>query len=367
MFKKLLIVFAIILISGLSGIITDRYLFPRLASTKFFSKYDFLKKTTERVTVINKTEQVYIKEDSSIDKIANQAISSIVNIVAYDNLNFTNLTGEIITSDGIIMTYAKESMPEKYKIIVKDGNVYDGELLTIDSWSNLAFIKINASNLPVISFANSDEYKPGEKIISVGNNMTEYQNNFSLGILNSFDPTFNISGESLSTAEKLEGVFLSDFNDNKISVGGPVINYSGQIIGITGSVLKNGKIEYFQIPSNKIKKVINKVIDNNLNSNPILGLYYIPINKSYALINDLNYDHGALVYSKSGQNGLAIISKTPAAKAGLKINDIILKVGEEDVDLSNNLSDLLYKYKKDGIIELTIIRNEEEMKIPVQL
>jgi S1-C subfamily serine protease len=178
---------------------------------------------------------------------------------------------------------------------------------------------------------------------------------------------FNISGESLSTAEKLEGVFLSDFSNEKVSIGGPIINYSGQTIGMTGSVSKNGKIEYFQIPSNKIKKVLDKVIEKKIDSNPIFGAYYKPINKSYSLVNGLDINYGAMIYSKSGQNGLAVIAKTPAAKAGLKINDIITKIGENEITLLNNFSNLLYNYKKGDMIEVTILRDKKEMKISVQL
>lgn len=367
MFKKIGFFVSIIVISGISGIVADRYIFPRLATTKFFSKYEFLKKSTERVTVINKTEQVYIKEDSSVAKITNQVASAIVNIVSYDEKTFDNLTGQIMTSDGLIMTYATEDMSKKYKVMTREGNVYDGELVGVDSWSNLAFIKINANNLPVISLANSDEYSPGEKIISIGNDMREYQNKFSAGILNSFDPTFNISGESLSTAEKVEGVFLSDFNKEKLSVGGPIINHSGQVIGVTGSVLKNGVLEYFQIPSNKIKDVLDKTIKNELDTNPIFGVYYMPITKSYALTKNLSVDHGAMIYSKSGQQGLAVIYGTPAAKADLRINDIVTKIGEEEIGLKSNFSGILYKYKKGDTVELTVLRDGNEIKMSIQI
>ena len=392
MFKKIIFIVGIILIAGISGIIADRYFFPYLATSRFFAKNEFLKKATENVTVINKTEQVYVKEDSSITKITNQVVPAIVNIATYsENINknssqknlvmSVNGTGEILTSDGIIMTTASAIIPDystskkslaldsarRYKVITNNGNVYDAKILGIDSWSNLAFLKITASNLPVISFGNSDEYNPGEKLIAISNNTSDYQNKFTAGLLSSFDASYNISGEALSKSETIEGVFLSDFNEKILATGSPVMDYSGQIMGITGGAMKNGQMEYFQIPANKIKLVLEKVISGELDSNINLGIYYLPINKSLALANNLSTDQGALIYSASGQQGLAIISGSVADKAGLKINDIITKVENVEISAKNNLSDILYQYKKGDRIEFTVLRAQQELKIMAQL
>lgn len=375
MLKKIILIVGIILIAGISGIISDRYFFPYLATSRFFAKNEFLKKATENVTVINKTEQVYVKEDSSITGITNQIIPTIVNVVSYQEnannknnlISSTNNTGEILTSDGIIMTSASAIIPNgNYKVILNDGNIHDAKILGIDKWSNLAFLKIIASNLPVMPFGNSDEYDPGEKLIAISNNTPNYQNKFTAGLLSSFDTSFNISGEALSKAENMEGVFLTDFNEKILSIGSPVIDYSGQMMGVTGAAMKNGQLEYFQIPANKIKLVLEKVINGTLDSNINLGIYYLPINKSLTIVNNLPTDHGALIYSASGQQGLAVISGSVADKAGLKINDIITKIENTQISAKNNLSDILHQYKKGDRVEFTVLRVGQEIKIMVQ-
>ncbi len=366
----------IIAISGLSGIVANRYIFPYLSATKLFSKYSFLKKSTEEVTIINKTEQIYVKDDTSINKIASQAESSVVNIVSYATIEkkgasstIKSGTGLIITSDGLIITYSSAIIAEnaKYKIITGDKNVYDATLLEIDSYSNLAFLKINSGNLPAASFANSDEAQPGEKIIVIGNNSGEYTSSFSAGILSNFNSGFNLSEKIIASSEKLEGVFESDIFLQENYVGGPIVDYAGQIIGITGMVLRDNKERFFQIPSNKIKLIIDKELRKELDKNCALGIYYLPITKTYALINSLPAETGALIYSPSGQQGLAIIANSPATNAGLKINDIITAVSNEKIDSKNTLPDLLFKHKKGEEIELTILRDGQEIKINVQL
>jgi serine protease Do len=381
MFKKSLFIIIVIIISGLSGIVFDRYFFPYLAATKLFSKYEILKKSAENVTVINKTEQVYVKEESSLDKIAAQIASSVVNVVSYPNPDIKNSgkniagnltkngTGLIITSDGLVMTYLSVINPEnsKYKVLGSDGNAYDAELSGIDSWSNLAFFKINASNLPAVTFGNSDDVKAGEKVIAIGNSQGGYQNSYVSGQISDFNPTYNISGKAVSMSDKLEGVFDIDSNFGKKYTGGPLVDYSGQVIAVFGSIDREGGTDYFGITGNKIKSVIDRAIKKEMDKNYQLGIYYIPITKTYALANNLAADSGAMIYSSSGQQGLAIISGSPASRSDLKINDIITQVNGEKISENKSLPDLLYKYKKGDRVELTLIRNSQEMKTSVQM
>ena len=383
MFKKIIFILIIILISGLSGIISDRYLFPYLATTKLFSKYDFLKKSTENVTMISKTEQVYVKEESSLNKIANQVSSSVVNVVSYPSPEIKvsskntsrsansvkNGTGLVITSDGLIMTYANTVNLEncKYKIIMSDETLYDAEIWGIDSWSNLVFLKVNASNLPAISFGNSDDVKSGEKVVAIGNSQENYQNSYASGQISNFNPVYNLSGKALSFSDKLEGIFEVNVDFGKKYVGGPLVDYSSQVVAVMGSVEKDGAVDFFGIPSNKIKLAMDRAIKKELEKNYQLGIYYISVTKTYALANGLSLNSGALIYSPSGQQGLAIISGSQASKSDLKIGDIITQVNGEKIEENKSFSDLLYKYKKGEEIELTVMRNNQEMKIKVQL
>lgn len=382
--KTILFIAGIALISGFSGIIANHYIFPRLAVMKFFSGYDFIKKAAENVTIINKTEQVYIKEDASVNKIVNQVASSVVSITSYVATEKTTAgtvlvsmvpsatksgTGLVVSSDGLVLTYASAIIAEnaKYKVAFDNGNVYDATFSGIDSYSNLAFLKLSASNLPVASFTNSDDAKPGEKIIAVGNDAGTHSAFFAAGVLSIFNPYYNLSEKTVASSEKLEGVFGIDIFAQAHYVGGPIVDYSGQIVGITGMVKRDDKEEFFQIPSNKVKSVIDKAIRKELETNCVLGIYYIPITKVYAEINNLPNESGALVYSPSGQQGLAIIANSSAAIAGLKINDIITAIAGEKIDGGKSLPDLLYKYKKGDEIELIILRNSEELKTRIQL
>jgi serine protease Do len=375
-FKKVIVIFVIMMLGGLGGIIASRYFFPYLTSTRLFSKYEFLKKSFEEVTIINKTEQVFVKEETSIEKIANQASASVVNIVSIPQKNygankniFKNGTGLIVTSDGMIITYAEAIIfgDAKYKVLTFDGASYEAEFLGLDSYSNLAFLKISASNLPVAAFGNSDDTISGEKIITIGNNYGSYDNLYGAGLLRSFNPVFNLAGKTVSSSEKLEGTFETDFNSGSNFVGGPIVDYAGRVIGITGSLEIDGGHYYFQIPANKVKKVIDRAIRKELEKNPYLGIYYVPLSTTFILANDLNVNRGAMIYSLSGQQGLAVIAGSPAQKAGLMVGDVIMAINNQEINSKNTLSDVLYQYKKGDEIELAILRNKQEIKIKIRL
>ena len=377
--KKIFFGLTIILLGGLGGIIAEHYLFPYLSENAFFSKYEFIKKASRNVTVINKTEQVVIKEEFSIEKIINQVSSSIVNIISYTEdptgkkINFSSVikngTGTIVTSDGIIMTYASAILNKnvRYKVILFDGNVKDAEFLGIDAYSQLAFLKIEANNLPTISFANSTDAKIGEKIVAIGNNALNYSNRYSSQILGSFDANASLFGSNISSSEKLEGFFKTNLPPDDAYVGGPIVDYLGQVVGIIGIIENGSTKDFFQIPSNKVKNVLERAIRKDLESAPYLGIYFLPLTKTYLALNKVSRVNGALIYSASGQQGLAIIANSPAQKAGLKIGDLIIAFNGQEINQEKTLPDLLYQYKKGDLIELTVIRNNQELKIKVQL
>ena len=377
--KGIFFLFLIFFVGGVGGVYFDQHILPFIRTNKYLSRINFLNRTAENVTIINKTEQVIVEEDDSINEIASQTSNSVVNIVSISahkdpltrTMKNTNQsgTGVVATSDGLIVTY-RSAIIEKdaeYQIFLFNGNYYQANLLGIDEFTNLTFLKIDASNLTVASLADSSDIYPGKKIIAIGNSFGEYQNRYGSGLLSNINKTFNLGGKTVATSEKFEGIFEDDLKNQKEYVGGPVVGYSGNVIGIIGMLNIDDNEHYFIIPSNIIKKTINLAINKELTSRPFLGAYYVSITKEYAIANKLRRDRGALVYSPSGKQGLSMISGSPAEKSGLKINDIIVSVNSQGINLDNPLSNLIAQYKKGDLIELTVDRDGQEIKIPVQL
>lgn len=377
--RAVFFVILIFLIGIFSSIIFEGYLLPKISASPTLSKYGIFKKFSENITIVNKTEQVIISEENSVSKIASQASASAVTIIstpidksktgASRSLASKDGTGIILTSDGLIATYRSVIIEKEaaYKIALFNGSVFEAKLVGVDEFTNVAFLKIDTSNLSVISFANSEDLLPGKKLIAIGASPEKYRNRYSEGILSFVDKTFNISGKTLSSSEKLEGIFETDIAFPKDYVGGMIIDYNGELAGITGSAVIDNQEKYFQIPSNVIKNSMELAIKNELNNRPYLGMYYLPLTQTYAIENNFDREQGAIIYSPSGKQGLAILSGSPAEKAGFKINDVIIAIDGREVNLDNPLSNLLNQHKKGDQIEFTILRDRQELKLPAQL
>lgn len=372
--KWIAIVSFVFLIGGIGGIIIDTYVIPSMSSNKLLSRTNFFKQATKNVTVINNsTEKITIREDDSINEVSSKASNAVVDIISIaaksSDLKSKNASGVIVTSDGMIATYRDAIMENnaQYKVFLFNGNVYDAKFVGTDNFTNLAYLKIDATNLTTVSFANSDDIKPGKKIIAIGNANGEYENRFAAGLISSVNKNFNIAGKALASTDKLEGVFESDIKNESGYVGGPVINYNGELVGIIGSVKIDSVDRYFEIPSNVVKASVDKAIRNELENGVVFGAYYISLTKEYAIVNNVSSDKGALIYSPSGKQNLALLANSVAEKNGIRINDIIVSVNDQEININNPLSNALSRFKKGDTVQFKIIRNGQETNQQIQL
>lgn len=389
--KIIIALFLFGMLAGFFGVLAERFVMPWLSSKDSLQKYEFFQKANERVTVINKTEQITVKEDFSVSKTAQNILPAVVSIIDYDNLGESSVgasaikasidlknkirTGIIITSDGLIASMAKNdetnnpelALGRNVKILGIDGREYDASVAAIDPFANLIFYKAQASNLPSPNFGNSDELENGEKVVIIGNAGGEYQNAFSLGIIKEKDKTFTLLNSELSSSEKMEGAILTDADIDGSNTGGPVVDFNGQVVGMASQIEKNGENTGFIVPINYVKPIIDQVVRGEKIQRPYLGIYYLSINNEISLINNLPSKQGALVYSFLSQQGLAVIKNSPADKAGLLIGDVITEADGEKITLDNPLSNLIMKQKTGDEINLKLIRKDKEMQIKVKL
>ena len=379
----------ILIVGGIGGVLFDRFLIPKIASMPRFAGNQILKKVNERVTVINKTEQVVIREDDSVEKIISQPATSVVNIVTVFPSPKTDsptketttsvagtevvetTTGVLLTNDGLIVTYANVS-PEnpgaRYSILLFDGKSYSARFIGYDTLTNLAFFHLNDTvNTPAIALANSDDARTGKRLIAIGNTFAEYQNRLSVGILGNINRTFNLAGKTVSSSEKWEGVFEMDLLGAKSFVGGPVIGFNGEMVGLVGMLTIDNKETPFLIPANVVRESSTRALSGTLANRTVLGVYYLPITKAFALGQGIKRDRGALIYSPSGLTSLAVLADTPGMRAGLQAGDIISAVNGKEVNLDNPLPELLSVFNKGDRIELLVLRKGVEQEIQVQL
>lgn len=368
----------IVILGGFGGVVFDRYVVSRLASLPALANFSFFKKLTERVTIINKTEQVIIREDDSVEKIVSQSATAVVSIVALADPRTSNAeketattTGVLLTNDGLVATYSEKPVSNgdiRYSILLFDGTIHPAVFVGHDALVNLSFFRLgDAVNTPAIALANSDDARAGKKLIAIGNTFGDYQNRLAVGILGNNNRVFNLSGKTVSSSEKWEGVFEADIDTLTNFIGGPVIGFNGEMIGLVGSLAIDNMMKTFLIPSNVVRASLDRAIRGTLTERPLFGAYYLPLTKTLALELGLTRDHGALIYSPSGKTGLALIADSPAMKAGLQSGDIIVSVGGTEITLDTPLPEVLTRFNTGDTLDLLVVRDQEERTITLTL
>lgn len=275
-------------------------------------------------------------------------------------------SGFIISSDGMILTnkHVVVDQSAAYTVFTNDGKKYDAEILARDPAQDLAIIKISANNLPTVELGNSDSLELGQTAIAIGNALGEFRNTVSVGVISGLSRTVTASGIGFGQ-ETIEGVIQTDAAINPGNSGGPLLNLRGQVVGINTVVASGAQNIGFAIPINRAKRDINSVKNSGQIETPFLGVRYLIITLDVAEKQKLPVDYGALV--RGSNDGPAIMLDSPAAKAGIQAEDIILDINGIKIDKGHSLSGEITKYNVGDAVTLKINRGGKNIVVSVIL
>jgi S1-C subfamily serine protease len=277
-------------------------------------------------------------------------------------------SGFIITPDGYIATnrHVVTDTGADYTVLMNNGKKYAAKVLARDTVNDLAIIKIDAQGLPTVELGDSSNLKSGQTAIAIGNALGEYRNTVSVGVISGLARSVTAGG-GLESSEQLYNVIQTDASINPGNSGGPLLNIAGQVIGINTAVVQGAQNIGFAIPINEVKGSIESVKATGKIVRPWLGLRYVLINQALADSNKLPVNHGALITKGQNASDLAVIPGSPADKAGIKENDIILQVNGRDINENDPLANELSKYKPGDEVTLKILHEGKEKNIKVKL
>ena len=277
-------------------------------------------------------------------------------------------TGFIVSPDGYIITnkHVVSDEDAEYTVIFNNGSKHTTTILARDQFNDIAILKIEGENLPIIEFASDYTPKIGQTVIAIGNALGEFSNTVSTGIISGLSRSIT-AGDGLSRAEYLTGVLQTDAAINSGNSGGPLLNINGKAIGVNTAVATNGQNIGFAIPINEAQKIYESVKKFGKIIRPWLGIRYILITSAVAQKNNLEKDYGAFIVSGENDDELAVTPNSPANKAGLEEKDIILEVNGEKVTTQNHLAKILSKYAPSDEVILNIYHQGKEKEINVKL
>ncbi len=275
-------------------------------------------------------------------------------------------SGFIISSSGLILTnkHVVSDTSASYTVLTNDGKKYTAKVLARDPVQDLAVVKIDATNMPTVELGDSDSIELGQTAIAIGNALGEFRNTVSIGVVSGLSRTVTAGGAGIGQ-ETIQGVIQTDAAINPGNSGGPLLNLRGQVIGINTAMASGAQSIGFALPINRAKKDIESVKTNGEIQVPYIGVRYIMVTSDIAKKEKLPVDYGALLRGNS--DGPAIEPKSPASKAGLKAEDIILEVDGKKVNSDNALGDMITQKNVGQTVNLKINRDGNEITIPVTL
>ncbi len=277
-------------------------------------------------------------------------------------------TGFIITQDGFIVTnkHVINDPRADYTVLMNDGQKYAAKVLASDPVNDLAILKIEASNLPTVELGDSGSLKVGQTVIAIGNALGEFRNTVSTGVISGLARSVTAGGAGIGS-EQLVNVIQTDASINPGNSGGPLLNIAGQVIGINTAIVQGAQNIGFAIPINEVKNSIDSVRSTGRIIRPWLGVRYVLINQAIADANQLPVNYGAIVSRGPNQTDLAVVPGSPADKAGLVENDIILEINGQKVTESNPLANIIAKLKPGDEITLRVMHQGQEKNVKVKL
>jgi len=284
-------------------------------------------------------------------------------------------TGFIVSADGYIVTNKHVVLDEEaeYTVLMNDESKHSAQVLARDSFTDLAVLKIDPStssgqvgnNLPIVELGDSDTLKVGQTVIAIGNALGEFRNTVSTGVISGLARNITAGGVGIGS-EQLTNVIQTDASINPGNSGGPLLNLAGQVIGINVAMAQAENIG-FALPINEIKNTIDNVKENGRIIRPWLGVRYVMMNETIAKDNNLNVDYGALIVRGEQRTDLAVIPGSPADKAGLEENDIILELNGQKINDQNPLAKAISQFKPGDEITLKVLHDGDEKEIRVKL
>ncbi len=268
-------------------------------------------------------------------------------------------SGVIITSDGYILTnnhviaYA-DKVADKIKVILSDDREFDAEIIGRDPETDLAVIKINAKNLPIATLGNSDKVRVGEWVLAIGNPFG-LKYTVTAGIISAV-------GRTDVGITRYEDFIQTDAAINQGNSGGPLVNLNGKVIGINTAIFSRsgGYMGVgFTIPINMAEKIMEQLIDKGKVTRGWLGVTIQNLTTELADILELKQTKGVVVRQ--------VQVDSPADKADIKSNDIILKIDGQPIETTKQLMQIVAGLVPGTEVEITVLRGNKEISQKVKI
>lgn len=277
-------------------------------------------------------------------------------------------SGFFVSADGLIITNKHVVLEDDvdYTVFTKEGDSYAATVLARDHVQDLAVLRVEAENVefPFVELGDSNSLEIGQTVIAIGNVLGEFSNSVSAGIISGLGRTITASGDT-GFVETIEDVIQTDAAINRGNSGGPLLNVSGQVIGVNTATVQGAQSIGFAIPVNIVKRDLKQVQEIGEIVYPLVGIEYQEVTKILQQEKNLGRDYGAFI--------LSILKDSAAEKAELQKDDIVLEFDGQKITQNNSLGKIIQSYSGERVygsgdeVPLKIFREGNEFVVTITL
>lgn len=318
-------------------------------------------------------EILQVEVSSQVTKVVEEVAPAVVTITAVipGSMTWWGMTsdstsmgsGVIISADGYILTNNHViSEGREYYVELANGTVLQAKLISADSFSDLAILKVEGEMPAVAKLGDSDLLKPGETVIAIGSPLGNFKNTVTVGVISATGRYLN----STTGDYQMENLIQTDTAINQGNSGGPLVNLAGEVIGINVMIVRGSANSSttaeglnFAIPSNTASLISEQIIANGAFSRPVLGIRWAEITSRMARAYRLPTEYGIYV--------MEVTAGGPAAKAGIQVDDIIIRIGDYTIEENGSFYNCLFKYSPGDTVEVEVFRGTEKQVFTVTL
>jgi len=313
--------------------------------------------------------QIHVDESSAIISAVHKVSPAVVVIQSQSGGTGANGVGSgfIFDAHGWILTNRHVvAGADKLQVQLHDTRVFTAHVYGIDTLTDLAIIKIDASDLPTAPIGSSANLEPGQMAIAIGNPLGTFENTVTTGVVSGLGRQITAGDAGLSSSEQLNNLIQTDAAINPGNSGGPLVNSAGQVIGINTAVSQEAQGIGFAIPVDVAKPIMAEALAGKPLVRPWIGVYYKAVTKLIAQEQHLSVDYGALIDRSSGGSP-GVFPGSPAADAGLQEGDVILTVNGTRIDEAHDLSSLIVPHPPGEVVTLSVLHDGAKHDVKVKL
>lgn len=256
-------------------------------------------------------------------------------------------SGFVFTPDGFVLTNSHViHEAKKVEVIFSDGKRYRADLIGEDRETDLAVLRVEASNLAAVTLGDSSHLRPGQIAIAIGNPYG-FQHTVTAGVISALGRSLHTGSGTL-----MEDIIQTDAALNPGNSGGPLVNSRGEVVGINTAIIQPAQGIAFAVAVNTARFIAGQLITEGRVRRAHIGIVgqNVPIPGRLRRKLDLTVENGVLISD--------LMHNSPAADAGLQRGDILVGMGGQTIDGIDTLLRLLTAEKIGAIVPTVVIRHE---------